>query len=361
MQRNAPKQASKTKIGAPQPASFAPSIAGSRFNCPADGRSIARTRGDEDHPASKGYLCNKASRLSYYQDRANRLLSPMRRRPDGTYEEVAWETAIQEIAAKLTAVRDAHGGESIFYYGGGGQGNHLPGAYARTSTGPLGVKYRSNALAQEKTGEFWVADRMFGGWPHGDFEHAEVAVFLGKNPWQSHGVHRARAAIREIAKDPGRTLIVIDPKRTESADLADIHLAVKPARDAWLLAGMAAVIVQEGLVNEAWLARHASGLAEVESTLAGIDVADCAAKSGIDEAVIRSTAPPDRRRQQRRRAGGPGRADESPLHPGLLSATPDLGADWQLRTPRHPLHPQGPWPHQRWPGERRPARWPGAA
>ena len=236
---------------------------GVKVQLSADGRSIARTRGDESHPASKGYLCNKASRLNYYQDRANRLQSPMRRSSDGSYEEVAWETAIREIAAKLTAVRDAHGGESIFYYGGGGQGNHLPGAYASTSIGPLGVKYRSNALAQEKTGEFWVADRMFGGWPHGDFEQAQVVVFLGKNPWQSHGLHRARAAIREIAKDPERTLIVIDPKRTESADLADIHLAVKPARDAWLLAGMAATIVQEGLANEAWLASHASGVAEV--------------------------------------------------------------------------------------------------
>ena len=263
---------------------------GVKVQLSADGRSIARTRGDESHPASKGYLCNKASRLNYYQDRANRLLSPMRRSSDGSYEEVAWETAIREIAAKLTAVRDAHGGESIFYYGGGGQGNHLPGAYASTSIGPLGIKYRSNALAQEKTGEFWVADRMFGGWPHGDFEQAQVVVFLGKNPWQSHGLHRARAAIREIAKDPERTLIVIDPKRTESADLADIHLAVKPARDAWLLAGMAATIVQEGLANEGWLASHASGVAEVESTLAGIDIADCATKSGIDEAVIRSTA-----------------------------------------------------------------------
>ena len=256
----------------------------------ADGRSIARTRGDESHPASKGYLCNKASRLNYYQDRANRLLSPMRRRSDGSYEEVSWDTAIGEIAAKLTAVRDAHGGESVFYYGGGGQGNHLPGAYASTSLGPLGVKYRSNALAQEKTGEFWVASRMFGGWPHGDFDNAQVVVFLGKNPWQSHGLHRARAAIREVAKDPERTLIVIDPKRTESADLADIHLAVKPARDAWLLAGMAATIVQEGLTNQAWLASHASGVEEVQNTLAAIDIADCAAKSGIDEAVIRSTA-----------------------------------------------------------------------
>ena len=111
---------------------------GVKVQLSADGRSIARTRGDQSHPASKGYLCNKASRLNYYQDRANRLLNPMRRRPDGGYHQISWGTAIKETAAKLTAVRDAHGGESIFYYGGGGQGNHLPGAYASTSIGPLG-------------------------------------------------------------------------------------------------------------------------------------------------------------------------------------------------------------------------------
>ena len=131
---------------------------------------------------------------------------------------------------------------------------------------------------------------MFGGWPHGDFHHAEVVVFLGKNPWQSHGLHRARATMREIAKDPRRTLVVIDPKRTESADLADIQLAVKPARDAWLLAGMAASLIQENLQNDPWLAEHADGLAEVAQTLRTPDIADCAAKCGIDEAIIRSTA-----------------------------------------------------------------------
>ena len=255
-----------------------------------DGTAIARTRGDEAHPASKGYLCNKASRLNYYQDRAGRLLSPMRRRADGDYEAIDWDTAVAEIAAKLGAVRTEHGGEAIFYYGGGGQGNHLPGGYARTFTQPLGVKYRSNALAQEKTGEFWVASRMVGGYNHGDFEHAQVAVFLGKNPWHSHGLHRARATLRQIAKDPQRTLVVIDPKRTETADLADIHLAVKPARDAWLLAGMVATIVQEGLQNQAWIDRHAEGLAAVVETFHGVDIADCAAKCGIDEAIVRSTA-----------------------------------------------------------------------
>ena len=255
-----------------------------------DGRSIARTRGDEAHPGSKGYLCNKATRLAYYQDRPDRLLSPMRRRPDGTHEPIDWDTAIAEIAHRLGSVRDQHGGASIFYYGGGGQGNHLPGSYARTFTRPLGVRYRSNALAQEKTGEFWVANRMFGGYNHGDFDTAEVAIFLGKNPWQSHGVHRARALIREIAKDPNRTLIVIDPRRTESADLADIHLAVKPARDAWLQAGLVATIVQEDLQNDAWIERHADGADAVVETFRRIDIADCAAKCGIDEDRIRSTA-----------------------------------------------------------------------
>ena len=255
-----------------------------------DGKEIARTKGDADHPVSAGYLCNKASRLNYYQNREDRLLSPMRRTAAGEYEPIDWDTAIREVAEKLLAVKDAHGGDKIFYYGGGGQGNHLPGAYGRTTLQSLGNKYRSNALAQEKTGEFWVAQRMFGGYNHGDFEAAEVVIFLGKNPWQSHGLHRARATIREIAKDQDRTMIVIDPKRTETADLADIHLAVKPGRDAWLLAALVATIVQEELENKAWLAEHSLGLESIKETFGQLDIADCAAKSGISEDILRSTA-----------------------------------------------------------------------
>ena len=254
------------------------------------GTEIVRTKGDDEHPASQGYLCNKASRLNYYQNRQDRILEPLRRTPAGTYETISWDTAVTEIAAKLNAIKASVGGDKVFYYGGGGQGNHLAGGYSRTVNDPLGLKYRSNALAQEKTGEFWVSHRLFGGWNHGDFEEAEVVIFLGKNPWQSHGLHRARATIREIAKDPERTLIVIDPKRTQSADLADIHLAVKPARDAWLLAGMVATLVQEDLVNHAWLAQNAQGLESVTDAFIHTDIADCAAKSGIEEAIIRSTA-----------------------------------------------------------------------
>ena len=208
-----------------------------------DGRSFAKIRGDKRHPASAGYTCNKALRLDHYQN-ADRLTTPLRRRPDGTFEAVDWDTAIAEIAGRLTAIQQSHGGETIFYYGGGGQGNHLGGAYSPATMAALGARYRSSALAQEKTGEFWVNARMLGTPHRADFEHCEVALFIGKNPYQSHGFPRARTVLKQIAKDPARTLIVIDPVRTDTADLADVHLQVRPSTDLWLLSALAAVLVQ---------------------------------------------------------------------------------------------------------------------
>src|SRR5262245_24912672 len=75
---------------------------------------------------------------------------------------------------------------------------------------------------------------------HGDFEHCEVAVFIGKNPWQSHGFARARATIHEMVKDPKRSIVVIDPRRSETAAKADFHLAIRPGTDAWCLAALVA-------------------------------------------------------------------------------------------------------------------------
>ena len=108
--------------------------------------------------------------------------TPLRRRADGTFEEIDWDTAIREVADRFAEVRDTHGGESIFYYGGGGQGNHLGGAYSGATMRALGARYRSNALAQEKTGEFWVNARMLGANVRGDFEHAEVGAVRRQEP-----------------------------------------------------------------------------------------------------------------------------------------------------------------------------------
>ena len=246
-------------------------------------RHFARILGDKQHPVSKGYVCEKAQRLDYYQNGADRLTSPMRRTTTGEYEAVDWDTAIREISARMTAVRDTFGGDKILYYGGGGQGNHLGGAYIEAWLKSLGVKYRSNALAQEKTGEFWVAGKMFGAGVHGDFENCEVAVFLGKNPWQSHGFARARVVIRELARDPKRCLIVIDPRRSETARKADIHLAVKPGTDAWLMAALAATLVQKDWVRHEWLAQHTTGFEEIHPVLKSIQIDKFSDICGIEQ------------------------------------------------------------------------------
>lgn len=253
-------------------------------------RHFTRIRGDKAHPASQGYACEKPHRLDYYQNGPDRITSPLRRKDDGTFEEIDWDTAIREVAARLCAVRDAHGGDTIFYYGGGGQGNHLPGAYSTATRRALGSRYRSSALAQEKTGEFWVAGRMMGTVTRGDFEHCEVGLFIGKNPWQSHGIPRARVTLKAIAKDPKRSLIVIDPRRTETAELADIHLQVKPGTDAWLLAAIGGVLVQEDLIDHAWVQKHTDGVEEVVAALREIPVADYSAIAGVTEELVRETA-----------------------------------------------------------------------
>src|SRR5215831_6072657 len=256
-----------------------------------DGRRFERIRGDKAHPSSQGYTCEKALRLDYYQNgKGERILHPLRRRPDGTFEEIDWDTAIREVAERLGAVRDTYGGETILYYGGGGQGNHLGGSYSAAMLRAFGAKYRSNALAQEKTGEFWVNGRMIGGMVRADFEHCEAAVFVGKNPWQSHSFPHARTTLKEIANDPSRVLVVIDPRRTETAELADFHLQVKPGRDAWLLAALGAVLVEEGLMDGAWLDRHAAGLSEVTAALSAVPIAEYCRISGVDEALVRAVA-----------------------------------------------------------------------
>ncbi|OBI87220.1 molybdopterin-dependent oxidoreductase [Mycobacterium asiaticum] len=253
-------------------------------------RRLARIRGDKEHPWSQGYTCNKALRLDHYQNNRARLTSPMRRRPDGTFEQIDWDTAIVEIAEGFKHIRDTYGGDKIFYYGGGGQGNHLGGAYSGAFLKALGAKYRSNALAQEKTGEAWVDAQLYGSHTRGEFEHAEVSVFVGKNPWMSQSFPRARVVLNEIAKDPARSMIVIDPVVTDTAKMADFHLRVRPGTDAWCLAALAAVLVQENLCDEAFLAEHVHGVEPVRAQLRAVPVADYAGRCGVDEELLRAAA-----------------------------------------------------------------------
>jgi anaerobic selenocysteine-containing dehydrogenase len=117
-----------------------------------------------------------------------------------------------------------------------------------------------------------------------------VALFIGKNPWHSHSIQRARVTLKEIAGDAARTLIVIDPRRTKTAALADIHLQVKPGMDAWLLSALIAMLIEEELLDGDFLATYAAGVDEVVAAFGSIDIADYCRGAGIDQAHARKAA-----------------------------------------------------------------------
>lgn len=259
-----------------------------------DNGNFIRIRGDEDHPVSKGYICQKAARLAHYQQHADRLTHPLKRMPDGHFATVSWDEALDDIARRLVAIRDQHGGDAFAFLGGGGQGNHLGGAYGG---GQLRAAMRSrnnyNSLGQEKTGDFWLNGRLFGSQTchtTEDLEHADYLLFIGCNPFQSHGIPNARDTLRELRKASERTVVVIDPRRTETAKQADIHLQLRPGTDAFLMSAILAIIVQENRHDRDFLARHCTGFDTIERQLRTIPVEDYVRRADVPLADVERVA-----------------------------------------------------------------------
>ncbi len=252
-------------------------------------KQFLKITGDEDHPSSKGYICQKATRLNYYQNQ-DRLTSPLRKKADGSFEEISWDTAIKEIADKLVQIRDTHGGTSIAYAGGGGQGNHMAQLYANTFRKTCGTPYIYSSLAQEKTGNFWVHGKLFGAQNINytePLDDAEFGLIIGANPMQSHGLPRARRVIGEIAKDKNRTLVVIDPRRTETARKADYFLQVKPGRDAWLMSAMIAIMIKEDLIDHEFIKTHTNGFSEIKPYFLEIPIDEYCDIAGVESSLVK--------------------------------------------------------------------------
>ena len=252
-----------------------------------------KIQGDEQHPISKGYICQKAARLEYYQNHDDRLKYPQKRQADGTFTRVSWDEALGEIAEKLNNIRSQHGGKAFAFVGGGGQGNHWGGMYSRQLLSAMDSRFIYTALAQEKTGDIWVNGRLFGNQQchtTEDIEHADYVLFIGTNPYQAHGIVNARNTLREMQQDKKRTMVVVDPRFTETAKMADVHLQVKPGTDAFLMSAMLSIIVREGLHDKEFLAEHCTGFEALEKELSVIDAEDYAKRADVPFEKIQKVA-----------------------------------------------------------------------
>jgi anaerobic selenocysteine-containing dehydrogenase len=228
---------------------------------------IVKVRPDRTNPFSGGYVCNKAQAVGSYEHHNQRVLSPLKRGADGSFEPIDWDAAADEIGKKLRKLIDEHGGRSIALIGGGGQANHMDVPYAISFLRALGSRYLYNALAQEYTQKYWINGQMFGSEGldfHADEHRCDVFLVIGTNPWISHGMQRARLVLTEISKDPNRKLIVVDPRRHETAQKADMYLRIRPGTDIYFFLALINVIVKEGLCDEDYIANHTTDWDEVK-------------------------------------------------------------------------------------------------
>lgn len=235
---------------------------------------IVKVRPDKSNVRSEGYCCRKGLNIAYHQHNADRLKYPLKR-VGNTFERISWDQAIDEIAARLKSIVSRYGPRSFAYMGGGGQGCHFEAPFGIRLMKGLGSQYHYGALAQEFAGAFWVCGRTHGRqYLHDqpDVNQTDVLLVLGWNGMQSHQIPQAPRQLLRLSKDPEKLLIVVDPRLSETAKIADIHLQIRPGTDALLLKAMIFIILKEGWANRAYLDQFTSGFEQVESFLRDFDV-----------------------------------------------------------------------------------------
>ena len=234
---------------------------------------IVKVKGDKGNVRSEGYVCRKGMNIANHQHNADRLKYPLKRIGD-RFEQISWDQAIGEIAAKLRDIIDRYGPKSFAYMGGGGQGCHFEAGFGVRLMRGLGSRYHYSPLCQEFSGLFWVTGRMFGRQPlvlEIDAEETDYLLVFGWNGMESHQIPQAPRQLLRIAKDPEKSLVVVDPRRSETARIANLHLPIRPGTDALLMKAMIAVILREGWENREYIEKHTSGLDEIRDLFVNFD------------------------------------------------------------------------------------------
>ena len=241
------------------------------LNVTVENNKIVKARGDKDHPKSEGYTCRKALQISYHQHHADRLLYPLKK-VGNDFERISWEQATAEIAEKLNSIVGKHGPKSFAFMGGGTINCAAQGPFGSGILKAMGSQYRYNA--QELTGKFWADGETYGDQnirASADSDNSDVVLIVGKNPMMSHHSPKARLVWKKFSKDPDKVLIVVDPRLTETAKLADIHLAIRPGTDALFMKALIAIVLQEGWQDESFIRDHVSGFSEIRAAFEDFD------------------------------------------------------------------------------------------
>ena len=221
-----------------------------------EGRRVISIRGDEADPFSQGYICPKALALQDLQEDGDRLRAPLRREPSGEWTEIGWPEAFDEVAERILAVRGRHGPDALGVYLGNPNVHSLGSLlYGPPLMRSLRTRNRFSATSVDQLPHHLAARYMFGHQlllPIPDVDRTQYLLTFGANPIASNGslmtAPDMKGRLRSL-RERGGKLVVVDPRRTETAEAADRHLFVRPGTDALVLLSLLWVIFDQGLEN----------------------------------------------------------------------------------------------------------------
>jgi anaerobic selenocysteine-containing dehydrogenase len=223
---------------------------------------------------SEGYVCRKGTNIAYHLHNADRVLYPLKRVGDG-FERISWDQAITEITEKLRDILQQHGPRSLASLFGGGELGVGGTFHLISLVNRLGSRYQYSSANQEFAGRYWAHGLTLGNQGvafMSDHENTNMMLLIGKNPLQSHHMQQARRMLLKMSKNPDQLLVVVDPRLSETARIANIHLPIRPGTDALLLKSMIAIILKEGMHNQKYIAKHTDGFNEILPWFAGFDI-----------------------------------------------------------------------------------------
>ena len=263
----------------------------------SDGR-VTGARGDRDDVFSKGFICPKGASFAELDNDPDRLTSPLVRR-DGVLTEATWDEAYAVIAERLGEVLREHGGTSVGVYLGNPNAHTVAGGlYAPLIIRALGTRQVYSASTLDQMPKHVSLGYMFGSpvaFTVPDLDRTDYLVIIGANPLVSNGSLATAAdfpgKLRALRKRGGR-LTVIDPARTRTAELADRHIAPRPATDAALLFAIVHVLFEEGLVapDLGGVAEHVNGIEQVRALADEFSPETVARHCGVPADEIRALA-----------------------------------------------------------------------
>ena len=261
-----------------------------------EGDSAGRVRGDPDDPFSRGHICPKAAAIVDVQDDPDRIRAPQRRE-GGRWQAVSWKAALDEAGTRLAEVQREHGRSAVGVY----LGNPTVHSYSALLATPffnraLGTRARFSATSVDQLPHMLAALEMFGHQvllPVPDVDRTRFFLVLGANPLASNGSLMTAGGISRRLDDlrkRGGKLVVVDPRRTETAAAADQHLAIRPGSDALFLLAMLQVLFEEQRVGLRHLAPFTDGLGLLRDAAARFPPEEVAAYTGVGASAIRDLA-----------------------------------------------------------------------